>query len=128
MKTKTLLFVLLFVSFTCLSCGKKSSSQEEKGTNETTKSDTIKLTFPSVDGDIPYEVFLENGRVFLHLPIALRQELSLGSSLYLPEDVADPVVKDLFEVTRLAGSCVHIFVGDSGQDVNPMLCMLLSDG
>ena len=128
MKTKTLLFVLLFVSFTCLSCGKKSSSQEEKGTNETTKSDTIKLTFPSVDGDIPYEVFLENGRVFLHLPIALRQELSLGSSLYLPEDVADPVVKDLFEVTRLAGSCVKIFVGDIGQDVNPMLCMLLSDG
>ncbi|WP_315333795.1 hypothetical protein [Porphyromonas endodontalis] len=128
MKTKTLLFVLLFVSFTCLSCGKKSSSQEEKGTNETTKSDTIKLTFPSVDGDIPYEVFLENGRVFLHLPIALRQELSLGSSLYLPEDVADPVVKDLFEVTRLAGSCVNIFVGDIGQDVNPMLCMLLSDG
>ena len=128
MKTKTLLFVLLFVSFTCLSCGKKNSSQEEKDTNETTKSDTIKLTFPSVDGDIPYEVFLENGRVSLHLPIALRQELSLGSSLYLPEDVANPEGKDLFEVTRLAGSCVNIFVGDIGQDTNPMLCMLLSDG
>lgn len=128
MKTKTLLLILLFVSFTCLSCGKKSSSQEEKDTNETTRSDTIKLSYPSVDGDIPYEVFLENGRVSLHLPIALRQELSLESSLYLPEDVANPEGKDLFEVTRLAGSCVNIFVGDIGQDVNPMLCMLLSDG
>lgn len=128
MKTKTLLFILLFVSFTCLSCGKKSSSQEEKDTNETKKSDTIKLSYPSVDGDIPYEVFLENGKVFLHLPIALRQGLSLGSSLYLPEDVANPEGKDLFEVTRLAGPCVNIFVGDIGQDLNPMLCMLLSDG
>ena len=130
MKTKTLLFILLFVSFSLLSCGKKGSSQQEKDTNETTKSDTIKLSYPSVDGDIPYEVFLEDGRVslHLHLPLALRQELSLGSSLYLPEDVANPEGKDLFEVTRLAGSCVNIFVGDIGQDTNPMLCMLLSDG
>lgn len=128
MKTKTLLFILLFVSFSLLSCGKKGSSQQEKDTNETTKSDTIKLSYPSVDGDIPYEVFLEDGRVSLYLPLALRQELSLGSSLYLPEDVANPEGKDLFEVTRLAGSCVNIFVGDIGQDTNPMLCMLLSDG
>ena len=42
--------------------------------------------------------------------------------------MANPEGKDLFEVTRLAGSCVNIFVGDIGQDVNPMLCMLLSDG
>ena len=128
MKTKTLLFILLFVSFSLLSCGKKGSSQQEKDTNETTRSDTIKLSYPSVDGDIPYEVFLEDGRVSLHLPLAMRQELSLGSSLYLPEDVANPEGKDLFEVTRLAGSCINVFVGDIGQDVNPMLCMLLSDG
>lgn len=128
MKTKTLLFILLFVSFSLLSCGKKGSSQQEKETNETTKSDTIKLSYPSVDSDIPYEVFLEDGRVSLHLPLGLRQELSLGSSLYLPEDVANPEGKDLFEVTRLVAPCVKIFVGDIGQDTNPMLCMLLNDG
>lgn len=128
MKTKTLLFILLFVSFSLLSCGKKGSSQQEKDTNETTKSDTIKLSYPSVDSDIPYEVFLEDGRVSLHLPLGLRQELSLGSSLYLPEDVANPEGKDLFEVTRLVAPCVKIFVGDIGQDTNPMLCMLLNDG
>lgn len=128
MKTKNLLFALLCVSFAVLSCGTKSSSQRDGEESQAPMADTLQLSFLTLHEEHPYEVFLNDGKVSLCLPLATRQMLTLGDKIYLPEEGQDANSGDLFDVTRLAAPCVKIFVGDIGQDTNPMLCMLLNDG
>ncbi|MCI6153853.1 MAG: hypothetical protein PUI84_02290 [Bacteroidales bacterium] len=128
MNSKTLTIALLIGFLLFFSCGKKSNSQQTNGTNQETLSDTLRLEFPTSEGTTHYEVILHEGKVTLHLPLELRKEVSTRTTLFLPEEIVKPSTDDLYPVTHLAESCVEIFIGDVGQDTNPMLCMRLHDG
>lgn len=105
--------VAIAVITACASKTNKTDEQEEQFTVQGAVGAFSEFKHP----DSGVRAFVENGEVFVSID-------KDNYEFYGITDDDDFLVK----VSDLLGSCKGIFIGDQGNDLSPLLCMLLDDG
>jgi uncharacterized spore protein YtfJ len=120
-----ILFCLIF--FSCSSSVKKDETVQKSQASAADTSTTISKTYKSAAGDesgfnMNFTTFVKGGKVFITFNEDKMREFTKSM------DFENFDGKPPYELQGLQGKCKNLTIADIGQDVNPVIAMVLDNG